>query len=443
MTTLPADRRVGLAGTLTGSLAVRLASAGAAFGLHAMLARLAGAAQYGTYSYALAWLGILVLLSTLGLDVSLVKYVAAYRARADWGHLKGIVQWSQWVVLAIVGGIAIVAAVAAGLGEARFGASLVRTFRIGCAALPVMATLRLFEARLIGCRRVVLAQAPDGVMRPVLTAAMAALLFWLPGRPFGSADAMALHLIAVTAAAVAGAALLRRVFPSPAADVEPRRETGAWLRVSLPLWMEAGVRLLSASIDVLLVGTMLGMAEAGVYAIANRIAELITFGTNASQTAVRPYISEFHAEGNRPAMQRVVATASVWASVFAVAACGIVIPARALLLQQFGDKFLLGASALAILSLGYLVSAGTAVVHAVMNMTDRQRANLRISAVCLAVKAPLSFWAISGWGVTGAAVVSAGMMALSCLWSWHYVRRNLGIDGTVFSWFRVGAERQR
>ena len=443
MTTLPADRRVGLARTLTGSLAVRLVSAGAAFGLHAMLARLAGAAQYGTYSYALAWLGILVLLSTLGLDVSLVKYVAAYRARADWGHLKGIVQWSQWVVLAIVGGIAIVAAVAAGLGDARFGASLVRTFRIGCAALPAMATLRLFEARLIGCRRAVLAQAPDGVLRPVLTAAMAALLFWLPGRPFGSADAMALHVIAVTAAAVAGAALLRRVFPSPAADVEPHRETGAWLRVSLPLWMEAGVRLLSASIDVLLVGTMLGMAEAGVYAIANRLAELIVFGTNASQATVRPYIAALHAEGNREAMQRAVTTASSWGTLFAVVTCGALIPARALLLRQFGDEFLLGGTALAILSLGYLVSAGTAVVHAVMNMTDRQRANLRISAVCLAVKAPLSFWAISGWGVTGAAVVSASIMALSCLWSWHYVRRNLGIDGTVFSWFRVGAERRR
>ena len=156
-----------------------------------------------------------------------------------------------------------------------------------------------------------------------------------------------------------------------------------------------------------------------------------------------PYISALHAETDRLAMQRAVATASAWATVFAVAACAVVIPARALLLRQFGDDFLFGASALAILSLGYLVNAGTAVVHAVMNMTDRQRANLRISAVCLAVKAPLSFWAISGWGVTGAAIVSAGMMAASCLWGWRYVQRNLGIDGTVFGWFRVGAGRRR
>ena len=443
MNSLPPDSRVSLTGALSGSLAVRLAGAGAAFGLHAMLARLAGADQYGAYSYLLAWLGILVLLSTLGLDVSLVKYVAAFRAQAQWEHLKGIVRWSHRVVLAIACGVAIVAALVAGFGQARLGASLVHTAWIGCAVLPVMATLRLFEARLMGCKRVVMAQVPDSFLRPVLTAAMAALFFWLPGRPLGSPDAMALHLLAAAISALMAAALLRRAFPSPPAGVDVRREAGTWLRVSLPLWLEAGVRLLSARIDVLLVGAMLGMAEAGVYAIANRIAELVAFGTNASQAVVRPYISAFHAETNRPALQRAVATASAWGTLFAVVTCGVLIPARALFLRQFGGEFVRGSPALFVLSLGYLVNACTAMVHAVMNMTDHQRANLRISAACLAVKAPLTFWAISGWGITGAAAASAGMLSLGCLWSWFYVRRNLGIHGTVFSWFRVGAERQR
>ena len=132
----------------------------------------------------------------------------------------------------------------------------------------------------------------------------------------------------------------------------------------------------------------------------NRLAEPIAFGTNASQAAVRPCIAALHAEGNRKAMQRVVMTASSWGTLFAVVTCGSLIPARALLLRRFGEEYLAGASALIALALGNLVAACTAIVHAVMNMTDHQRANMRIAAVCLALKVPL------------------------------------GVDGTVLSWFR-------
>ena len=51
--------RLTLTGALGGSFATRLAGAGAAFAMHAMLARLAGAEQYGTYSYVAAWIGVL------------------------------------------------------------------------------------------------------------------------------------------------------------------------------------------------------------------------------------------------------------------------------------------------------------------------------------------------------------------------------------------------
>jgi len=428
--------RVTLTGALGGSFAVRLAGAGAAFTMHVMLARLAGAEQYGTYSYVVSCIGVLVLISTVGLDVSLVKYTAAYHAQAQWALLKGIVRWAHGVVLTIACTIALLAGLVAGLGRDGPNTVLVHTVWIGCGILPVTAGLRLIEARLMGFRRVVLAEIPDGVLRPVAMAGTVALLFWLPGRPLHSADAMGLHLLVLIAVVVMSAALLRKVVRPSATAATPSYEMGAWLRVSLPLWLDSGMRLLSASLDILLVGAMLGMAEAGVYTIVNRLAELIVFGTNASQAAVRPYIAALHAEGNEKAMQRVVMTASSWGTLFAVVTCGCLIPARALLLRQFGEEYLSGASALIALALGNLVAACTAIAHAVMNMTDHQRANMRITAVCLALRVPLSVVAVSRWGFTGAAAVSGGMLAVSCLWSWSYVRRALGVDGTVLGWFR-------
>ena len=432
--------RFPLARALSGSLAVRTAGAGVAFGLHALLARLAGADQYGAYTYVLTWVGVMAMVVTLGLDVSLVKYVAAYRAQAAWPLLKGLVRWSHRWVLVVACLLSLTVALLAALGRSLPGASLVPTIWMGCGVLPILALLRLSEARLAGLGRVVLAQLPDGILRPAITAGMAALMFWWPGRPLRSADAMALHLMALAGAAMVAMALLQRQSGRPA-DVTARYDTRAWLRASLPLWSEAGLRLLSTSLDVILVGVLLGMAEAGVYGIANRLAELIAFGTHASQATARPHIAAADARGDRQALQRAVTAASTWATVFALVTCCALIPARSILLRQFGEEFVGGSTVLLILAAGYLVSACTAMVHAVMNMTDHQRANMRITAVMLAVKAPLSYLAIMQAGMIGAAIVSSGVTAFGCLWGWSYVRRVLGIDGTALRLIGPGRPR--
>ncbi len=425
--------RLPLTGALGSSLVVRIASAAAAFGLHALLARLAGADEYGAYAYALTWLAVLTMAVTLGFDIALVKYVAAYCAQGAWPLLKGLVRWSHRVVLLLAGLLSVAVALAVALLHDRLDAPMAATIWLACLVLPVLALLRLSEARLLGRKRVVLAQLPDGVLRPLLTAGLVAGIFWLADRPLRSADAMGLHLIALSAAAAATLALLRNGRRPPSSGIEPHYDRGAWLRASLPLWMEAGMSLLFRSLDVILLGALVGLTEAGVYAVAQRLAELVTFGNSASQAAVRPYIAASHARGDSGGLQRAVTAASVWATVFAVATCCVLIPARGFLLSQFGDEFAGGGAIVPILAAGYLVNACTAVVHAVMNMTDHQQANMRITAVMLAVKLPLMSLAIGQAGMTGAALASSGVMAAGCLWSWYYVRRTLNIDGTVFA----------
>lgn len=429
MSRLKSSFRFPIAGALSGSLAVRLAGAGAAFGLNALLARLAGAEQYGAYSYVLTWMGVGAMVVTLGLDVSLVKHVAAYHARAEWPLLTGLIRWSHRRVLTLACLLGLVVGLLVTSLESRLGASLTPTIRLGCGALPILALLRLSEARLVGLGRVVLAQLPDAVLRPIVTAVMAALVFWVPGTSLRGSDAMGLHLIALAIAATTALALLRRAGPSD--SIEADYDPSAWWRVSLPLWLEAGTQLVSASLDVILIGSLVGVTEAGIYAVAKRLAELIAFGIHASQAAARPHIATAHARGDHQTMQRAVTAAALWATVFAIVISCSLLPTRAFLLQQFGQEFVRGSTVILILSVGYFVTACTAVVHAVMNMTDYQRTNMRISAVMLGIKLPLSLAAIAHGGMVGAALVSSGVMVVGCLWAWHHVRRTLGIDGTI------------
>lgn len=423
---------------LGASLLTRVASAGAAFGLHVLLARLAGPDQYGTYSFVLAWLGIAVLVADLGLDLSLVRFVAAYRAQAAWAQLAGLWRWSRRLVLAVACLIGAAAALFLWLARRELDASLVWTGWIACGMLPAAALLRLGEGRLLGLKRVALAQLPEGVVRPAVAAALAIVLFGVSGRALSSPAAMGLHLVAVAVAAGLILALGRRAAPPVPSDIEPRYDRRSWVRVSLPLGGEAGLRLLSNSLDVILLGAVAGMAEAGVYTVASRLAELIVFGSHASQMAARPHIAESHARSDPKALQNSVTAAAGWATLFAALACLLLIPARFHAMGLFGAEFVRGAPVLLILAVGHLVAACTALVDSAMTMTGHQLALARITAGVLALKTPLLLVAIPGWGIEGAALATTATTILGRVWGWAYVRRALDLDGTVLGRFRRG-----
>ncbi len=62
-------------------LAVNVCGTGIAVAVHVLLAQLMGAAHYGIYVHALAWLSMLGLLSRLGMDTALGSL--SHGARVD------------------------------------------------------------------------------------------------------------------------------------------------------------------------------------------------------------------------------------------------------------------------------------------------------------------------------------------------------------------------
>ncbi len=85
-------------GTITrgalGALAVNVAGAGLAFGLHILLSRMAGLQGYGVYVYAFTWVSVLALGARLGLDTGLVRFLPALDVKQDWPRMKGLLRQS-------------------------------------------------------------------------------------------------------------------------------------------------------------------------------------------------------------------------------------------------------------------------------------------------------------------------------------------------------------
>jgi O-antigen/teichoic acid export membrane protein len=135
-----------------GAFVVRVSGALVALCTHMLLARVMGVQQYGIYAYVVSWLFILVLLSKLGLDTMMLRFVAAYRAKSEWGLLHGVIHSGTKLVLLLSVAVASLLFLTIWLLGERISSDLRLTFWISCTVLPVMALAEVQQAvlRLLG-----------------------------------------------------------------------------------------------------------------------------------------------------------------------------------------------------------------------------------------------------------------------------------------------------
>ncbi|MEM9293437.1 MAG: lipopolysaccharide biosynthesis protein [Acidobacteriota bacterium] len=446
----------------SGTYLVSVGGTGLALLLHALLARWLGEAGYGSYAYALNWLLLLGLLARLGLDTAQVRFLAQYRVQQDWAALRGLLRRGD--LLAAAAGLALGALGALALALLEIDAGERRVGWLACLTLAPAAVLGLRKGALQGLRQVVTAQLPEGWVRTlVLMASVIAVAVatgtwggivdgtmlgrWLlprsaegEGSSVASAVeasaspwwAMALYLLATVVALGYGTWALRRGLRRelpPKARAEPRRYlTRRWLRVSTPLLLVAGMRQLLNQTDVLLVGAVLGRPEAGLYFIAAKLSQLVSFGLNAANSIAAPLISETHTADQRQELQRVVTLAARLATLAAVVVAVGILVLRRPLLGLFGEGFLAAEPALWWLVAGQLVNAATGPVGQLLNMTGHQDANARILGSITLANLLLNLPAILAFGLPGAAAVTSALIAVKNLWTWWEVRRRLGVS---------------
>ena len=59
-----------------------------------LLARILGVAEYGVYTYIFAWTGLFTVLAMFGFSNVLVREIAAYQAKEEWGKTNIPVRFS-------------------------------------------------------------------------------------------------------------------------------------------------------------------------------------------------------------------------------------------------------------------------------------------------------------------------------------------------------------
>ena len=78
------------------SFFIRITGAALALVLQIILARTLGKEEYGVYLYLFSWVTLISVISRLGLDSSMPRFLPVMAARQEWGKLKGtMVRWRR------------------------------------------------------------------------------------------------------------------------------------------------------------------------------------------------------------------------------------------------------------------------------------------------------------------------------------------------------------
>lgn len=391
----------GLSASSAGAFLVLVAGAGTSYVAQVVTARIVGVESFGFYMYAVAWMVVAATLSTLGLHVSLLRLVPAYRACGDWAAMRGVIRFAIRRVAAI-GVLVAICGAAVTLAANRDG-ELRIAMLVALAASPLVAMQLVGAALVRAFGGVVSALAPERLGRDSVAVAVLAGLVGLGLAPATAPTASVAMLASAVAMLVLTVYLAWRSHPVELRDVSPRAAPRDWMRPALPLTVIMGADVTMARSGVVVLGLMGDARGAGIFAVAYSLSALTALPRMAVAAAFAPTVASLHAHGDRDGLQSLSARAARLSLAGALCVALPLLLALPVLLGIFGHGFREGAPAAAILIGGQLLAAAAGPQQHLMTMTGRESAGATMQAGSALLGLVLCFALTPSFGFGGTA----------------------------------------
>ncbi len=412
------------------AFAIRVGSAGLAFGSQILLARWMGIYEFGLFTFCVVLMSVLGVLASSGLPWSSVRFLSEYSARGEWDKFRGFLAsartasvWAGVICLAVAIGVVKVV-------ETRIAAELILPLIIVLACLPVQ-TLNEFQEGVGKAHGWIgLSLAPAFIIRPVL------LLLIL-----GAAKLMGYEITAVTA----GLALLatmcfvslgqfvlqdrrlgRIVEPGPRAF-----EPSTWLSVSLALLLLEGFATLLLHSDILVLKAFVSADQISIYYAAVRTITLTGFVYFAIAAVFGAKFSRMHATGDAAGLQatyRQATQLTFWPSL--ALAAGVLALGKPLL-WLFGPEFVEGYPLMFLIVAGLLARAAVGPMQILLSMCGWQKQCAVVLFIALVCNVALNILLIPPYGLTGTAVATMLSMFVESACLVWVARTRLGLPALV------------
>jgi|GEM_PF-448349 len=415
-------------------LFVKVLTAILAFLMNIVIARKLGPAEAGLFFLGFTLVVLLASVGRMGLDNSVMRFVARARVAGDTVKLHGLYRkallWGGGLCLLFM--LVLLASsqllVNFVFEQPGFGAVL----PIMVMALPLVGLYTLHVFALLGMKKII-----AGVM--VLTGIvpltmLAGLLIF----PVTRAQEVAwVYLVGCALALVIGVFFWHRAVPGKEQGVKLSAFPSDLLYAScMPLW---GVVILGQVIQwssQLLMGVWGSVEDVALFAVAQRTAMLIGFALFAVNASAGPKFAALYSQGNMVGLERVALWSVRLILLVAVPSLIFMMVFPQWLMGLFGPEFRAASTALMILAVGQFIGTAVGSVGSLLSMTGHERQlrwNVFIGAV---LGVGLGVLLIPGYGLIGAAIATSVAVASKNLLCVYQVNQLLGFN-TLAIWRKI------
>jgi O-antigen/teichoic acid export membrane protein len=409
------------------SFGIKILNQALTFAISIFLAQALGAEGLGLYSVALSSAMIVSVVVSLGMPNLLVRDLAKHIAGSRHGAIRGLIGrsiilvTSMWVIAAVLGAVAYW--INPSLVEARLAAALA----LGLLAILFTSLNEIMGAILRAIKSPVIGQIPHLILQPGFhLLLLLGSTIWMVMSP-----QIALVLLASSAAIslCITAYIAKNAIPPSQKETDISPTYGSLLAAAVPFALFGGMQMIYMHTDIVMVGSIAGLEDAGHYRIASKGATLVVFALSAINMFSAPLLARSYEAGHIDLIMKISRSASLASMVFAVIALATFALFGELLIGQlFGDEFLPALPLLLILCGGQFVNAACGPVGLLLNSAGHERTTVAVLSAAAAANVALNAILIPIYGATGAAIATSSTFVLWNVWLVVIAQRKLGFS---------------
>jgi O-antigen/teichoic acid export membrane protein len=422
------------------SFGSKIAGAGLTFIMLVVFSRLMTPDQFGHFGLAMNAAILLSTLVGLGLPVAVMRFYPSHVAKNELSLAKGFLAGGYRAVL-----MAAAVSILVALCFSYFNVFGEITGSRGAPTL--IALLALFIALsdyAAGALRAQSHIAWSALPRDLgwrISAPLIAIAAVLSGIAMPNSVALA---ICIATLGIITVIQVRKSLASLSAQtlsVQAQTKWSSWRTPLLPLWFASILFAMIQQADVIVVGSLLGAEQAGAYFAAQKTAALLGLAMIAGGQVAAPMMASAYHSKNIAELRRICRMLAAAIALVTFLGLVFVVIFGTTLLSIFSPAYVSAYPVLVLFALSATVDAICGPTAYLMQMTSLEKAYLKIMAGCYTLVLVSQVIFVPRYGLVAAAICTGVGVILWNLIAIVLLRRKIGVDPSVFSFFRSEARR--
>ena len=363
-----------------------------------------GEQAYGEFSLGLALFGILSVISVLGLDTGILRYLSVYSAEKNPAKIKGTVLFSIKTILLVSTILGFLLFILSDYISVTFfkTPSLSILLKIFAICLPFESLRTIFTHSFKAFKKIEYEVISRILIENFIKIVLTTIFIYFG---LGIVSAAIAYLISLVISFIVSIYLLEKKFNTFTNSLAPIYNNKEIFYYSIPLVFNSLTLILITWIDTVMLGIFMTTAIVGIYNVAVPTGRLLLLFPKAFEALYLPHLASV--QNNNDEFKKVYYTTTKWSIIFtSMSLFWLIFYAREVVLFFFKEPYLPAVTPLIILLIGYYIQ-GVLYTSRNLLLLIKKTKTIFVSTVfaCL-LNIVLNLILIPGYGMAGSALAS-------------------------------------